>query len=366
MLDRDFFREQKKWQIALAAFLFFLILLGGGRLFFEFVAEKSDENRPIPRAEVAKEEVNFAAALADLENLRDTGIALLPPPAEVSPLTGLEITGKIEPKSVAVMIENHPGARPQLRGLDEAGIVFEVLVEGGITRFLAIFDTDENKKVGPVRSARPYFVEWAEEFGGAFVHAGGSKAGLAELAESELLDFDEDGELLFRDFQFLSPHNLFANLGEIREEILVNDLPKTRFDFSEKLPRGGAVRKFSLDFSLPNYFVEYIYDSADGNYRRMLAGAEHRAAGGAIRPVNVVIQFTEYFPIDDAGRLELRTTGEGTAWFFSGGKMWRGSWQKSGGQTRFLDSFGKSVTLLPGQTFVEVLDAVERVELLVE
>ncbi len=366
MFDLAFFREQKKWQLALAALLFILILLLGGRVFFEFVAGQSDENPPIVRTIEEKEEANFAAALANLENLRDEGLALLPPPAEISPLTGLAIAEKIEPKSVAVVIENHPASRPQLRGLNDAGIVIEALTEGGITRFLAIFDTSELKKVGPVRSARPYFVEWAEEFGGAFVHAGGSEAGLEELAKSKLLDFDEDGEILYRDFKFLTPHNLFANLADVRGEILVNDLPETWFDFSEESPRGETIRKFSLDFSLPSYFVEYIYDPERGNYRRMLAGTEHRTAGGAIRPTNVVIQFTEYFPIDDAGRLELRTTGEGVAWFFAGGKMWRGSWQKSGGRTQFFDSFGKSITLLPGQTFVEILDAVERVELPVE
>jgi len=363
MFNLTFFRKQKKWQLALAAFLFILIFLLSGRIFFEFFADHGEKNQSVEQAVRGKENESLAAALVSLENLRDEGIALLPPPTEVSSLTGLEIEKEARSKSIAVVIENHPGSRPQMRGLDEAGIVIEALVEGGITRFLAIFDSSDNKKIGPVRSARPYFVEWAEEFGGAFVHAGGSNDGIAKLVTSDLLDFDEDSEMLYRDFRYLQPHNLFVNLTGACKKVLTDNLPKSWFNFSEKLPNGETIHQFSIDFSLPNYFVEYVYDLENGNYRRFLAGDEHLTENGVVRPTNIVIQFTEYFPIDDAGRLELKTTGEGVAWFFSGGKMWRGSWRKTNNRTQFFDSFGKSVTLLPGQTFVEILDSIKRIKL---
>ncbi|MFH0834617.1 MAG: DUF3048 domain-containing protein [Patescibacteria group bacterium] len=351
MLDFAFLRERKKVLLVLAGVIVFLLTLIGSRLFLQYLAGRDSVGRE-----------NYSNNLINLPIIENEVL----PQVAISPLTGLELIQKTEIKPIAVVIENLPASRPQMRGLNEAGIVIEALAEGGITRFLAVFDTSELKKVGPVRSARPYFVDWAEEFGGALVHAGGSDDALAEIAKTKLVNFDEkeDSDVLFRDFQYLKPHNLFVNLAEARKSITKNNLPEIWFDFSGEIPRDAAtVKKFSLDFSLPSYFVEYNYDSTDGKYDRKLGGEIHSAGNIPIRPTNVIIQFTEYFPIDDAGRLQLRTTGEGVAWYFSEGKFWRGVWKKIGGRTQFFDNFSKPVSLNPGQTFIEVLDAKERVSL---
>ncbi|MFA6457878.1 MAG: DUF3048 domain-containing protein [Patescibacteria group bacterium] len=359
MVDFTFLRDlrgRKKLLLILVGIIIFLVTLILGRLFFEYLASGSSR---------ANRDDALTRSISDL---------IVPPTIEnevlpktqsgISPLTGGVIKGKVAVKLVGVIIENLPASRPQMRGLDEAGIVIEALAEGGITRFLAVFDTSEAKKVGPVRSARPYFVEWAAELGGALVHAGGSTEALTKLAASNLADFDEDGEMVYRDFQFLAPHNLFVNLADVRVNLPENNSLESRFDFSGKIPATATdVRQFSLDFSLPSYLVEYNYDATDGKYARKIGGVPHKAGGNAIRPANIIIQFTEYFPIDDAGRLELKTTGENTAWYFSEGKFWRGVWRKIDGRTKFFDNFGRPVSLNPGQTFIEILDASARVKI---
>lgn len=359
MVDFTFWRDlrgRKKLLFVLVGMVIFLITLISSRLFFEYLAAGSVKAEPSD---------SLARSISDLIAPPIIEDEILPEKKEdVSPLTGLPFEGKIAIKPINVIIENLPASRSQMRGLNEAGIVIEALAEGGITRFLAIFDSNADKKIGPVRSARPYFVNWAAEFGGAFVHAGGSEAGLAELAASDLLNFDEDGTMVYRDFQFLAPHNLFVNLADIRKKVPENNALASRFDFSGKIPATAIdVRKFSIDFSLPSYLVDYTYDAVDGKYDRRLGGVTHKENGVAIRPSNVIIQFTEYYPIDDAGRLELKTTGENTAWYFSEGKFWRGIWRKTDGETKFFDNFGKPVSLNPGQTFIEILDASERVAL---
>jgi len=302
-------------------------------------------------------------------NLFSRFIAVEPPelPAVISPFTGRELPPETTFSPLAVMIENHTASRPQMQGLSQADVVYETLAEGGITRFMAIFSQPSLPKIGPVRSARPYFVDWAQEWATGYAHAGGSEAALEQVYASELIDFDEDisTDLLFRDFAHEKPHNLFADLGLISAELptVKADEITPHFQFGDvetAWPVDAPVAStITLDFSFPNYRAEFVYDELSGDYRRRLAGITHLdALGNQIRPKNVVVQFTEYWVIDDALRLKLRTDGVGTAWYFTAGKFQAGTWQKlPGGQTRFLDAAGQEIVLTPGQTFVEVIAA---------
>lgn len=349
------------WLSIAGALVFLILLILGGRIYFEYRASLEQ-----PATENEKEIWKAIEELTtpESERLRE----LDSEPEKVSWLDGQPLPDDTERSVVSVVVENHPTSRAQMRGLHEAGLVIEALTEGGITRFLAVFDTSERKKIGPVRSARPYFVDWAEELGGAFVHAGGSTAALEQLQTSNLLDFDEDGETLYRDFRYLKPHNLFVNLAAVRESLEKlewnNNLTEPWFDFSGEIPAAASsVKEFSLDFSLPSYYVDYVYDPASGAYRRSIGGVEHTSNGDEIRPRNIIVQFTEYWPIDDVGRLDLRTTGEDVAWYFSGGKHWQGTWRKSGSRTHFFGQTGQPVSLQPGQSFIEILDSSTRVKL---
>jgi len=358
MVSFAFLRGKKKVLFPIMGVFVFLLILVGGRIFFENLAKKH---------ETLNKDQNLIVEFFDnLQNPKTEENEIIPDPKKISPLTGLVIPRETEIEPIAVIIENHPAARIQMRGLDQAGIVYEALAEGGITRFLAIFDTSMKKQIGPVRSARPYFIEWAKEFGGSFIHAGGSTEALKALSRSNLSDFDEDGVIVYRDFQYLKPHNLFVNLKAVREASLMDaSLKNSWFEFGNEVPKSAiSAKQFSLNFSSSSYLVNYDYDAEDGKYDRLLGGTEHLTNEGVmVRPTNIIVQFTEYYPIDDEGRLRLKTDGENVAWYFSEGKMWKGVWKKTKEKTEFFDNTGSLLKLQPGQTFIEVLDSEMKVKL---
>ncbi len=306
--------------------------------------------------------IGIETSLAELGELVDTL------PRQLSQLDGRVYPDSLSEQVVAVMIENHPASRAQMQGLPEASIVYEVLSEGGITRYLAIFGYPDLQKVGPVRSARPYFIDWAEEYGGAYVHAGGSKAALEQLESAAVFNFDEDGEILYRDFQYTVPHNLFLDLAALKESLTEqrwsDRVQGEWFDFSGELPSDTEpAKQLTIDFSLPSYRVDYTYDATAGDYQRLLGGSIHKdTLGTPVRPTNIIIQFTDYTILDEEGRLDFTTIGSGKAWYFSAGQRFTGRWTRlRSGRTQFFTDLGERLSLLPGQTFITVVGGIEKV-----
>ena len=139
------------------------------------------------------------------------------PTTEASNLTGLKVPiGTNKRPVTAVMIENSPDARPQ-SGLRDAGVVFEAVAEGGITRFLALFQDTKPDYVGPVRSARPYYVRWMLGFDANYAHAGGSGKALAMIRELNVRDIDHgaNGSRFDRVSSRYAPHNLYTSIDRL-------------------------------------------------------------------------------------------------------------------------------------------------------
>ena len=324
-------------------------------------------------------------------------------PLYVSVLDGLPIE-KLESQVLAVVIENFPESRPQQKGLSRASVVHEVLAEGGITRFLALFSYQNLEKVGPVRSARPYLVNFAADFNAAFLHAGGSNWGIEEIAkynrvlmrDVDGLYWEEMGKYFRRDANYEAPHDLFAYLDEVR--VLVKDqldwepeLPESFFTFdrtigvtepvvktvvqadSEGVLADEVVDKLAdqpewaksviFDFSYPGYKAEYYYNPVTERYVRYQDAEKHLDGDQEITPANVLVRFTDYYAYDEEGRLDMTVTGEGEAWLFTKGLVFKGEWQKEEGErTQFLDAKGEPFKLTPGQTWIEVISGPGRVE----
>lgn len=324
-------------------------------------------------------------------------------PEEISFLTGEKVF--LQPHFVAtVMVDNHPDARPQQSGLSQASIVYEAIAEGGITRYLAIVplvdilpSNDQGTTVGPVRSARPYFVDWASEYNGFYVHAGGSDTALNDLFSNAAV-YNIDGleweevsftskdlflpaewrsisDFLFNRFSTLAgltlfqPHNLFLDLVYLRflgdSFAGTMDRPfapqSSHFLFSDTLLAHDvqSVSSFSIDFSFPSYFVEYFYDATDGLYHRFLGQKEAQDLQGFIRPKNVIVLLTTAQQVDDYGRLEMDTRSGGKAWVFTQGSLFEGVWSYDAVQqkTRFFHADGVTeIALSPGQTWIEVVN----------
>lgn len=271
-------------------------------------------------------------------------------------------------QTMAVVIENYSHIRSQQAGLNEAKIVYEALAEGGITRFLALFD-EKVDKIGPVRSARPYFIDWASEYRAAFVHVGGSFEALNNLASTlNVFNIDEiPGEMIiWRDPSYRAPHDAFTSIKNISQKLgeakYFHPLKKERFLFKEESRKTGDVHHIIIPFSTKPYEVKYEFDEEKKQYRRFNGGVRHLD----IQPDNVIIQFTEVTLADDKGRLNIKTDGSGEALIFRDGKVIEGTWKKevpaddgkmSDGFyfTRFFDLNGNRISFNKGKTWIEVV-----------
>lgn len=266
----------------------------------------------------------------------------------------------------AVMIENLASTRPQ-SGLSSAGVVYEALAEGGITRFLAIFATNENVgDMGPVRSARPYFVDWAAEYNGMYVHVGGSPQGLDRISELGLRDVNQFYNAGTFKYNGAPPHHMFTDSSKLtftardKEYSATGDFTSWKFtDEATLADRPVEPHTLGIDFSQFSYEVTYEYDRESNTYKRSQGASPFLDANTdeQIAPKNVVVQFVSISNFDEQ-RLDIETLGSGKAFIFKDGQKIEGTWKKDAPSSRtiFFDASGNEVELNAGQTWVEVME----------
>lgn len=305
--------------------------------------------------------------------------------------------GASQPLAVAIIIDNAPESQPQ-SGLADSPLVFEVPVEGRRTRLLAVYalSTPSNDgaecsscPIGPVRSARPYFIGLAAAIGAPLVHVGGSPAAMAVLQSSGWLHINQYFDPPFwRDTSRRAPFNVYtaaSNLGafvrtrgwEERLRASATELWKYTDDLPLSLPlqgegekrSGGDVIRFPFD-SGP-YVIEWTYDAQAGVYKRSQDGRFHMVRSGseerAVTATNVVVLRVRSHVLDAIGRLEISTleppvqpsSAQMAATVYSGGQRVDGTWDWNvGGSPRFqlLRADSTPIALQPGTTWVEVVD----------
>jgi len=286
-----------------------------------------------------------------------------------SPVDGTPLIDDGTLEYFAVMIDNYSVARPAA-GIDLAPLVIESPVEGGITRLMALFlNGVEQQRIGPVRSARPYFVEWAEEYGAVLAHVGGSPQALDLLTETKNLrsiNQMQRGGYFWRDQQRDAPHNVFTSTDLMRAALEKLDETVRRLDNERPFKQGGLEGKppgealadqIVVDYSVPTYRVTWSYDEDSNLYlRHQGRGKVETEAGDTITADNVIVQITDMKVIDYLGRKEIRTLGDGEALVFRDGRVINARWSKeNGGRTQFLfpDS-DKEVPLNVGTTWLQV------------
>lgn len=310
---------------------------------------------------------NINNSLSENENTNESAVNLVP----------RKIDGVLVPEEeanlfpVAVIVENLTVARPQA-GLDKAQIVFEALAEGGITRFLAVYargQTAEVPQIGPVRSARPYYVDWAEELGAMFVHIGGSPQALKEIDKRKIFDLNQffNSKYFWTDktLKKAVEHTKFTSLDKmvfaLRDKNKLDAVPSYdvwKFKSDKNISdRPETNKPIEIDFSSYNYKVEYRYDWEKNDYARHQAGQPHlMKSGDAIRAKNVLVAYTKT-TLADKERLAMETVGEGEALIFRDGEAIKGKWKKLSAKDRlkFYDSEGMEVKLNAGTSWVEIV-----------
>lgn len=283
-----------------------------------------------------------------------------------SPLTGEKVKDAAATTApvTAIMIENSPSARPQ-SGLKEAGVVYEAVAEGGITRFLALYQSAKPQLVGPVRSLRMYYVDWLAPYQASVAHVGGSFASLQEIRNGKYRDIDQffNPAYYWRASDRYAPHNVytsFQKLDELNRSKGYTSSKFTGFKRGEtKPPEVPEATAITLGFGGPLYETSYLYDKASDSYARNLAGAPHLdREKGQIAPKVVIAMKVSMQPVfEDGYREQIKTTGSGEAVIFQNGRVIKGSWHKAGrsAQIIFTNTAGEEVALARGQTWIAAI-----------
>jgi hypothetical protein len=286
--------------------------------------------------------------------------------AYTAPLTGLGTNQPPEQRPVMVMINNAPPARPQ-SGLNQADLVYEVLAEGEMTRFLAVFQSQKPEVIGPVRSIRPYFIELGVGFDAVLIHAGGSPDALATLSRSDYSHVDEipNGKYFWREQFRKAPHNLYTKPELIWQAIDDKGMRKTaepiRFSFlpaDAVIAEGEPAATIDITFHSLNK-AAFRYDPEQKKYLRFTNGEPHLdlVDNRQLAAANVLVIASRHRILDGEGRRDVDVVGPGDGYLFQQGKAQKIKWKRSGGVIRAYadDAMTREMPLLPGQTWVEIV-----------
>lgn len=291
----------------------------------------------------------------------------------VNPLTGIGSDTEMKLRPLVVMVENSPRARPQ-DGLHKADIVYEVLAEGEITRFVSVFQSQTVDVIGPVRSLRPYFAQIGHGLDGVIVHAGWSQDAKNYLVKHKLANFDQvygDDKYYWRDNSRKAPHNLYTKTELLREGIVNKkyreEWNEVRLKFYQDgldIPAitGAPATSIRIDY-IAGYFVGYDYDPATQKYNRTMKGEAHKdkTTETQLTADNLMVIFAKHKIVDDVGRREVDVTGPGDGYLIQRGTLREIKWELKDGLIRpYID--GQEAELLPGQTWVQIVPIGSKVE----
>jgi len=280
-----------------------------------------------------------------------------------SPLTGALVANDATTKLpvTGVMIENSPDARPQ-SGLKNSGVVFEAIAEGGITRFLVLYQQEKPQLIGPVRSLRLYDVEWLAAFDAGICHVGGSAAALSEIRNGSYRDLDQffDSGSYWRASNRYAPHNVYTSFEKLDALNAAKGYTTSTFTgFSRidgKTSKTPDATNIDITISSPSYNSSYIYDAATNTYARSQGGEPHLdSESGQITPsVVIAMKVDESTILEDGYRENITTIGSGDAVIFQNGIAINATWHKATrlDQITFTGADGNDIPLVRGQTWI--------------
>lgn len=316
------------------------------------------------------------------------------PRTEQCPLDGVMHTKKAKDywskrRPLAVMIENHVESRPQ-SGLNTADVVYEAVAEGGITRFMGVYYCNlSDAQVGPVRSARTYFLDWLSEYDALYAHVGGANTPGPANALGQIIDYDIKDlnqfsigfPTFWRDYQRLgrpvaTEHTMYsttAKLWEIGAKRGWTNVDEKGVSWDKNFvswkfkddAAGSSTSNIEVYFwkSGNDYKVDWSYDPSCNCYKRKNGGQDHLDLNKKepIAPKNVVVRFQKESNANDGypGNVHLLygNKGQGKALIFQDGKVIQGTWSKQTRLSReiFKDQSGKEIQFNRGQIWLQTV-----------
>jgi hypothetical protein len=288
-----------------------------------------------------------------------------PPPVALAPLTGeLVEPGSLAAPSLAAKIDNHPEARPQV-GLERTDLVFEELVEGGLTRYVAVWQSDVPAEIGPIRSIRPMDPDIISPLGGIVAYSGGQQRFVQLMRDTNVYNAvhgQADTEaFMYRTNTKAAPHNVLVRAPELIASHLDLVAPGQQFSFAPDAASSTAVRDgtpvatIALQFGSASS-PSWAFDAASGLWLRSQSGVvDTDSAGAQLSAVNVVVLRVPVTVSQSIPKTELIGTGE--AWISAGGKTVHATWHKWSrtDPIRLLDDTGTVVRLAPGNSWIELV-----------
>jgi hypothetical protein len=294
-----------------------------------------------------------------------TSSYVAPPATTLTPLTGEVIpVGTTLGPSLAAKVDNHVDARPQV-GLEHTDLVFEELVEGGLTRYVAVWQSDVPAEIGPIRSIRPMDPDIISPLGGIVAYSGGQfrfvQAMKATNVYNAIHGQSDTADVMYRTKTKRSPHDVLVRAPELIAKHAEIVAPGQQFAFapdaagSTALREGSPTSQIALRFGAPST-PSWNFDPASGRYLRFQSGAaDLDAAGAQLSASNVIVIRV---PIgNDGGVPKTELIGGGDAWISSGGSTVHATWTK-GSQSaliRLVDDTGTVIRLAPGNSWIELV-----------
>ena len=295
------------------------------------------------------------------------------PPPPVAPLTGEELDEQFERPVLAVKIDNASAALPP-DGIEDADIVFEEEVEGGITRFLALFHSKDPEEIGPVRSGREADVDLLPQFKPVLALSGAARQVEKMFRDADITFFQEGeaDDAFYRVPDRVAPHNLFADTEKLwaaGEDLPLPEEPV--FEFDTSTPSDG--KKAAQARMVFSNFADatWTYNGSKERWERDQNGSPHTTADDkTIAADNIVImrvQSRQGNRKDSAGNptVELDVVGKGQAVVLRDGESFKAKWSKDSPEEplEFRTRDGDPLPLRPGQTWIEILPVGDKLEL---
>ena len=272
----------------------------------------------------------------------------------------------------AVMIPNDSGAKKRQYGIQNAYLTYEITVEGGITRLLALFKDVEVEKIGPVRSSRHYYLDYALENDAIYVHFGWSpqaEIDIPALGINNLNGLYNPSNMFWRDKNYSSPNNAFTSTANIRTALVEKSYRETSdnyevFKYEEEVDvsKDKSVRNANnvvVNYSGSSY-VKYVYDSKNKYYMRFNNKNEHidNLSGEQVHVKNIIVLKADTVDIsgDDKGRQNFNNIGTGEGIYISNGKAINILWKKDSRESKtiYTDLSGNDLILNDGNTFIQI------------
>ena len=283
-----------------------------------------------------------------------------------SKLDGTEVKNEaaIQNPVTAILIENSPDARPQ-SGVKQAQVVYEAIAEGGITRFLCLYQQNTPGTIGPVRSLRMYYLDWAAPYQASIVHVGGSLYSLQEVSNGQYrnIDIENHRGYSWRASDRYAPHNVYTSFEKLNE--LNSNLGFAQSNFASFARVDGKAsaqpNATSIDIKISSnlYNSNYTYNPATNTYSRSQGGEAHidREDGPITPSVVLALKVDMSTVMEDGYRQNINTNGSGTAYLFQNGTAQEVTWQKTDrlSPLKVMDSTGAEVSLVRGQTWVSAV-----------